>query len=101
MKEERKKKRYHKGHFIGIGIAIGLPLGIPFGIAIDSIALGPAMGLPLGLAIGLAMESRLNKNPIEPTDEEKARQRRLSWIGVAIGVLLLISVIVLFIAKLD
>ena len=100
MKDEREEKRYQKGHFIGIGLAIGLPLGIPIGIAIGNIALGPAMGLPIGLVIGLIMEQRLNKNPIELTDEEKAKQRRFSWIGIIIGVLLLISVIALFVAKL-
>ena len=100
MKKEGEEKRYHKGHFIGIGLAIGLPIGIPIGMAIGNIALGPAMGLPIGLALGILMENRLNRNPIEPSDEEKARQRRFTWIGIAIGVLLLISIIVLLIAKL-
>jgi len=101
MKEENKGKRYNKGHFIGIGIAIGLPLGVPIGVAIGNIALGPAMGLPFGLIIGLLMEKKLNPNPIEISDEEKARQKKLSWIGIVIGILLLISVIALFLAKLD
>ena len=97
MKEEKK---YQKGYFIGIGIAIGLPIGIPIGLALGNIALGPAMGLPIGLVIGLIMEKRLNKNPIELSEEDKDRQKKLSWFGILIGVLLIVSIVTLFLAKL-
>ena len=81
-------------------MAIGLPLGIPLGIAMGNIALGPAMGLPIGVAIGILMENKLNPTPIELSPEEKARQKKFSFLGIIIGILLLISIIILFFAKL-
>lgn len=90
------KKRYRKGHFIGIGVAMGIPLGLPFGVAIGNIALGPALGLPIGLAIGIAMEKKLNTDPIEPTEDDKKKQKIWSYIGITIGLMLAIGLAILY-----
>jgi len=90
------EKRYPKGHFVGIGIAIGIPLGIPIGIALGNIALGPAMGLPIGVAIGFALEHANNKNPIELSEEEMQKRRKLAWGGVIIGLIALATFLVVY-----
>ena len=86
----KSEKRYPKGHFIGIGLAIGIPLGVPIGLALGNIAIGPAMGVPIGLLIGSAMEKMFNKNPIELSDKEKAKQKKLLWITASAGLIVLI-----------
>ena len=89
---------YPKGHFLPIGLAIGIPIGVPIGLALGNIALFPAMGVPIGLALGVAMETKYNKNPREFTETEKARQRRMSWIGVAVGTVFLIAGVLVYIS---
>ncbi len=92
----KSEKRYAKGHFIGIGLAIGIPMGIPIGVALGNIALGPAMGLPIGLGLGVIMEKKYNKNPRDLTEKEKMKQKRLSWIGVLIGLVLFIGIVLTY-----
>ena len=93
MKDE---KRYPKGHFIGMGLAIGIPIGVPIGLALGNIALGPAMGLPLGLGLGIAMEKKYNKNPIELKEEEKIKKKRMSLIGILIGLIFFIGIVLVY-----
>ena len=90
------EKRYPKGHFIALGIAIGIPIGVPLGLALGNIALGPALGLPIGLAIGIALENAYNKNPIELSDEEMAKRKKLAWGGVVLGLIVLITLLVVY-----
>ena len=87
------EKQYPKGHFLGIGLAIGIPIGMPIGLALGNIALGPAIGLPIGLGLGVAMEKKYNKNPRELTEKEKIKKRRMSWIGILLGLVLFIGVV--------
>lgn len=100
MKEEKEERKYQKGQFIGIGIAIGLPLGIPIGLAFGNIAVGLPFGLFLGVILGVIWERFGTKDPIELTEEQKKQQRIFTWLGILIGVLFLISVITIFVAKL-
>ena len=94
-----KKARYQKGHFIGIGLAIGIPIGIPIGLAIGNIALGPALGLPIGLAIGFMLEHKYNPNPIELSEKEVKKRKRVLWITLISGLTLLILVLLLILHR--
>jgi predicted MFS family arabinose efflux permease len=93
MEEE---KRYPKGHFIGMGLAIGIPIGVPIGLALGNIALGPAMGLPLGMVLGIAMEKKYNKNPIESTEEEKTKKKKMCLVGILIGLIFFIGIVLAY-----
>jgi hypothetical protein len=97
-----KQKKYPEGHFMGIGIAIGIAIFSGVGIAISNatdnpglIGLGPALGVAIGVAIGSAMEEKAKKEgKIRPlTKQEKARQRKIGFIGLAIAAIALILVI--------
>ncbi len=92
----KNEKQYPKGYFIGIGLAIGIPIGLPVGLAIGNMALGPALGLPIGLVLGMAMEKKYNKNPRELTEQEKMRQKRMSWLGILIGLVLFIGIVSIY-----
>ncbi len=92
----KNEKQYPKGHFIGIGLAIGIPIGIPIGLALGNIALGPAIGLPIGLGLGVAMEKKYNKNPIELTEKEKIKKKRMSLIGILVGLILFIAIVLAY-----
>ena len=90
------EKQYPKGHFIGMGLAIGIPIGVPIGLALGNIALGPAVGLPIGLGVGVALEKKYNKNPIELTEEEKSKRKRMSLIGVLVGSIVFIGIVLAY-----
>ena len=90
------EKQYTRGHFIGIGIAIGLPMGIPLGLAVRNIALGPLIGVIIGLMAGFVMEKMYNKNPIELTKEEKARRKKMSLIGIAMGIVVFVVAVAFY-----
>jgi len=90
MKDE---KQYPKGHFIGMGLAIGIPIGMPIGLALGNIALGPAIGLPIGLGLGIAMEKSYNKNPIELTEKEKTKKKKMSLIGILVGLIVFVGIV--------
>ena len=92
------KEQYTKGHFTGIGMAIGILIGMPMGLALGNIALGPAIGVPIGLGIGAVLEKRYNKYPRELTRQEKARQKRASWIGIAVGTAFLIAGVLVYLS---
>ena len=96
MKNERQ---YIEGHFIGIGISIGLPISVPIGLALGNIAIGFVLGLPLGLCIGIAMEKTLNKNSVPLTQKQKTRLRRWSSIGTSIGLVVILSLILIYFAQ--
>jgi len=80
------QEQHTKGHYIAIGMVLGIPIGIPIGLALGNIAFGPAIGLPIGLALGAAMEKKYNTNPRELTAPERLRQRRMLWLGIAVGI---------------
>ncbi len=77
-----------EGYWTGIGLALGLALGIPLGLAVDSTAVGPAMGLAMGVAFGAALERR-HKGETRPLTSYEMRARRwMTWVAVAVVVLL-------------
>jgi di/tricarboxylate transporter len=88
-----EKKQYQKGHFVGMGLAIGIPIGIPLGLAIGNIALGPALGLPIGLVIGFMLERKYNPNPIELSEKEVKKRKRVLRATLISGLTLLILVL--------
>ncbi len=71
-------------------------MGIPIGVALGNIALGPAIGLPIGLGLGVAMEKKYNKNPIELTEKEKIKKKRMSLIGILVGLILFIAIVLAY-----
>ena len=90
------EKQYPKGHFVGIGLAIGIPIGMPIGLALGNIALGPALGLPIGLGLGAVLEKIYNKNPRELTEKEKIKRKRITLIGIFVGLLLFIGGVLVY-----
>ena len=53
-----------------------------------ALAIGPAMGVAIGVAIGAALEQR-HKGETRPlTSYEKRARRWMTWIGIAVLVLL-------------
>ncbi len=96
MANTNNEKQYPKGHFIGMGLAIGIPIGVPVGLALGNIALGPAIGLPIGLGLGAAMEKKYNKNPIELTEKERTRKKRMSLIGILVGSIVFVGIVLAY-----
>ena len=94
----RETKQYKKGHFINIALAIGIPVGIPIGLALGNIALGPMLGVLIGLGIGVVLEKMYNKNPVELTEREKSRIKKMSLIAFISGVILFVSVLSIYLA---
>lgn len=94
-----KQKRYPQGHFVGLGIAMGIPLGMPIGLALGNIAVGPLLGAVLGLPIGYALEVAKNPNPIAMSAKEKARKRQALVWALAVGLIICLSVLVLYMQR--
>ncbi len=92
----KNENEYPKGHFLGMGLAIGIPIGMPIGLALGNIAFGPAIGLPIGLGLGAAMEKKYNKNPIELTEKEKTRKKRMSLIGILVGSIVFVGIVLVY-----
>lgn len=94
--------KYPQGHWMSIGMLIGISIGaIPSlaGIVFDDtssfVALGPAMGCGLGVAIGTALE-RKHKDELRPLTEEEQRLRsRMTFVGLGLLALLVLSLFVL------
>jgi len=102
-----QNKQYPEGHFIGIWIGIGIAiftgLGIPLSIATGNpglIGIGPAIGVSIGVAIGVSIESKHKKEgKIRPlTDVERRKQKKTISYILGIGILLILTFAVLFIA---
>ncbi|GEM_PF-2286160 len=91
-----EKKRYKKGHFTTIGMILGILFGIPLGMLIGKIGVGPAIGVAIGLALGSAVEKYKNPNPIEPTKEEKEKQKKTLIIALISGAVLFAIATILF-----
>lgn len=66
---------------------IGMLMGLPIGFAMGNIALGPAMGLPIGAALGMGLEQKYNPEPLPATEEDRARSKRWSVIGLLVGLI--------------
>ncbi len=90
------KKRYVKGHFIELGLVIGMPLGVAVGLAIGNIAFGPLIGAVIGIVMGAIFENKLNKNPIELSEEAKAKKRKYYLITLTVGILFFVGVLSIF-----
>ena len=52
--------------------------------------------MPIGLGLGVAMEKKYNKNPRELTEKEKTKQKRMSWIGILVGLVLFIGIVLVY-----
>lgn len=89
----KSKKQYTKGHFIGFGLAIGIPAGIPVGLAIGNIAFGPLIGTVIGIITGVILEKTLNKNPIELSEEARAKKRKFYIIGLTFGLIIFVGIL--------
>ena len=89
----KEGKKYKKGYFIEMGLVIGMPVGIPIGLALGSIAYGPLTGVILGLIAGFILEKKLNKNPVEPSTEQKSRERKFGLISFGLGIMLFVSIL--------
>lgn len=83
-----RDEKHTKGYYLGLGLAIGIPLGIPIGLMLGDIALGPAIGIPIGLIIGILLEKRLNKEPIQLSEEDQEEQKNFSWILLLLAVVI-------------
>ena len=88
MKEE---KQYSKGYFIEMGLVLGIPLGIPIALALGSIAFGPLIGTILGLTTGFLLEKKLNKNPIELSEKEKSKKKKVYSATLIVGLVLFVG----------
>ena len=93
-----ESKQYKKGHFISIALTIGIPVGIPVGLALGNIALGPMLGVLIGLGIGVVLEKIYNRNPIELTEREKSKNKKLSMIAFISGLILFVGVLSVYLA---
>jgi uncharacterized membrane protein YfcA len=90
------EKQYTKGHFIELGLVIGMPLGVALGLALGNIAFGPLIGAVIGIAAGAILEKKLNKNPIELSEEAKAKKRKYYLITLTVGVIFFVGVLSIF-----
>jgi len=79
MTNTNNEKQYPKGHFIGMGLAIGIPIGVP-----------------IGLGLGAAMERKYNKNPIELTEKEKTKKKKMSFIGILVGLAVFVAIVLVY-----
>ena len=102
------QEKHPEGYWMGIGVALGVALGLPLGLAINGamgdagsgIAIGPAMGVAIGVAIGAALEQR-HKGETRPlTSYEKRARRWMTWVGLAVLVLLAAVVVIGIVARL-
>ena len=95
---------YARGDVPAIAMAIGAPLGAVIGLAWGEAAMagaGVALGAGVGLAIGSAIETDLRKKDrVRPLTPEERKQRwRFGIAGVAVGVLLLVAFVVLYLNR--
>ena len=81
-----------KGYWISIGISIGAGFGVALGLVFDNLALGIAIGAAIGVSIGAAWEQKNKDNIHQPTEEQQTIRK---W-GVAVGLLILLVVVGLF-----
>ncbi len=90
------KKQHVKGHFIEMGLVIGMPLGIAIGLAIKNIAFGPLIGAFIGIVSGIILEKKFNQNPIELSEEAKAKKRKFYLISLSVGLIFFVGVLSIY-----
>ena len=82
-----------RGYWISLGISIGAGFGVALGLVFDNLALGIAIGAAIGTSIGGALEQK-NKGNFRPLSEQE--QQIQKW-GVALGLLMLVLFVGIFI----
>lgn len=92
------KKRHKKGYFIEMGLAMGIPLGIPVGLVLGNIAFGPMIGVLIGLAAGYIAEKVLNKHPVELSEKEEGKNKKLALTGIIVGLGLFLTIVVVYLS---
>ena len=101
MPDEKYPEGQLVAQWIGIGIALFAGVGVVLATATDTpglIGIGPAIGVAVGAAIGSSLERRYRREGrIRPlTDAERARQKRVRWVGVALlvaGLAVLVTIV--------
>ena len=90
---------YPKGYWMSVGISIGIAIGAAMGPIFDNFGVGIGIGIALGTAIGASLEQK-NKDKIRPlTVQERKTQKWGITIGLALPIVLAVSLAIVYFLK--